>query len=40
MSQPTQAHVREHACPVGFIVAPMFVGALLWVIVMLGRVSP
>jgi hypothetical protein len=37
MSQPFQAPETEHACPVGFIVVPTFVGALLWLLVMLNR---
>jgi hypothetical protein len=39
MNQEIQSLDTEHSNPVAFIVVPTFVGALIWLIVMLGRLT-
>ncbi len=35
--QPQLPLTHEHAFPMGFIIVPAFVGALLWLLTMLGQ---
>ncbi len=39
MEQQTYSPETERACPVGLVLVPTFVGALLWLIAMVNRLS-
>jgi hypothetical protein len=39
MEQESQAPQAEHTCPITFLIVPAFVGALIWLIVLLAGVG-
>ena len=38
-SYPDQP-MTDRPCPLGFVIAPAFVGALVWLCMLLGRLAP
>jgi len=40
MNQESQPPVADNGCPITFVVLPTFVGALVWLWVMLNVVGP